>query len=174
MLRTIRSAESVAARRAAASPLSLAAALVVAIAVIAGIFSPMLAPATSHAYDSPHTPDTGATRYAPAAARATARSLDARVFDLPVNVSRPRTSSAVRVLATEGGGDIGSANFAQTTASNSFSAGGSFSGQTIGDVADGLRSGALSAADVPVQVIERDGSALILNTRSALEPPRVL
>jgi RHS repeat-associated protein len=70
--------------------------------------------------------------------------------------------------AAEDGVDIEAANFAQTTASNSFSAGGSFAGQTIGDVANELESGVLSPDDVPIQVIVRDGNTLILNTRSAL------
>jgi hypothetical protein len=72
------------------------------------------------------------------------------------------------VVAAEGGASIENANFAQTTASNSFSTGGSFSGQTISDVADELNSGALSLDNVPIQVIERDGNTLILNIRSAL------
>jgi hypothetical protein len=70
--------------------------------------------------------------------------------------------------ATDDGIDIGAASFAQTTASNSFSSGGAFSGQTITDVADKLRSGAMTASDVPIQVIVRGGNTLILNTRSAL------
>lgn len=70
--------------------------------------------------------------------------------------------------AAEDGVNIEEANFAQTTASSSFSSGGSFAGQTISDVASELSSGALSPDDVPVQVIVRDGDTLILNTRSAL------
>lgn len=45
---------------------------------------------------------------------------------------------------------------------------GTFAGQTIDDVAGALRSGAMPAKDVPIQVIVRDGNTLILNTRSAL------
>lgn len=71
-------------------------------------------------------------------------------------------------VATNTALDVGGANFAQTTASRTFSSGGSFAGQTIDDVAGGLRSGAMSMKDVPVQVIVRDGNTLILNTRSAL------
>jgi len=81
------------------------------------------------------------------------------------NYDRTATGSSV---AAEGGLNIDGANFAQTTAGNSFSSGGSFAGQTIGDVANDLKSGALSPDDVPIQVIVRDGDTLILNTRSAL------
>jgi hypothetical protein len=77
------------------------------------------------------------------------------------------TISTHALVATEAG-DIAGANFAQTTASRTFSSGGTFAGQSIDDVAGALRSGAMSAKDVPVQVIVRDGNTLILNTRSAL------
>jgi RHS repeat-associated protein len=59
-------------------------------------------------------------------------------------------------------------NFTQTTASESFSIDGFFSGKTIGQVASELRSGALKPAQVPVQYIEGEGVGLIINTRSAL------
>lgn len=59
-------------------------------------------------------------------------------------------------------------SFSQTTASPWFSAEGSFSGQTISDVAAQLRAGTLSPAQVPVQVVTIDGSTLIVNTRSSL------
>jgi hypothetical protein len=42
-----------------------------------------------------------------------------------------------------------------------------FGGQTIDDVAGQLESGALSAKDVPINVVVRDGNTLITNTRSA-------
>jgi RHS repeat-associated protein len=78
-----------------------------------------------------------------------------------------RTRLPTRTTATEAV-DIAGANFAQTTASRTFSSGGTFAGQSIDDVAGALRSGAMSAKDVPVLVIVRDGNTLILNTRSAL------
>jgi len=59
------------------------------------------------------------------------------------------------------------AAFAQTTFRETFSSGGRFAGQSIDDVAGGLRSGALSPGDVPIEFIVRDGNSLILNTRSA-------
>jgi len=58
--------------------------------------------------------------------------------------------------------------FAQTTASPFFSAEGAFAGQSIADVAGGLRAGTLTAADVPVQFVTMDGTNLLVNTRSSL------
>lgn len=87
--------------------------------------------------------------------------------------SRPgSTLSAARTtvgfcVAAEGGVDIGGANFAQKTYGESFSSGGRFAGQSIDDVAGALQSGELSPADVPIEVINRNGNSLILNTRSA-------
>lgn len=63
--------------------------------------------------------------------------------------------------------DIGSARFAQTSFSETFSKGGLFGGRTIDDVAGSLRSGAMSPKDVPIDVIVRDGNSPILNTRSS-------
>ena len=63
--------------------------------------------------------------------------------------------------------DIGGAKFAQKSFSETFSSGGAFAGRTIDDVAGDLRSGALTAKDVPIDVIVRDGNTLILNTRSS-------
>ena len=59
------------------------------------------------------------------------------------------------------------ANFAQRTFSSTFSKGGIFAGRSVSEVADELRSGALTPKDVPVNMIVRDGNTLILNTRSA-------
>lgn len=58
--------------------------------------------------------------------------------------------------------------FTQATASPYFSIDGNFSGKSISDVADSLRNGSLSAADVPVEYVVRDGNNLIVNTRSSL------
>jgi filamentous hemagglutinin len=63
--------------------------------------------------------------------------------------------------------DSGAGRFAQNTHSETFSKGGAFGGRTINDVAGDLRSGALSAKDVPINVVVRDGNTLISNTRSA-------
>ncbi len=57
--------------------------------------------------------------------------------------------------------------FTQTTASAVFR-NGEFAGQTIGDVAGGLRSGAISPGQLPLDVIVRDGNVLSMNTRSTL------
>jgi RHS repeat-associated protein len=61
--------------------------------------------------------------------------------------------------------EVAALRFTQTTASPWFQEGGNFAGQTISEVAAQLRSGALTAADVPVAVV---GDGLIVNTRSAL------
>jgi hypothetical protein len=57
--------------------------------------------------------------------------------------------------------------FTQTTASIAFK-NGPFAGKTIGEVAAGLRSGAINPSQLPVDVIIRNGQMLALNTRSAL------
>jgi RHS repeat-associated protein len=59
------------------------------------------------------------------------------------------------------------ANYAQKTFNEAFSSDGAFAGQTIDDVAAAVRGGQMSSAAVPVQYIEREGSTLMLNTRSA-------
>lgn len=59
------------------------------------------------------------------------------------------------------------AAFAQRTFSEEFSLGGNFAGKTVDDVATALRAGDLKPADVPIDYIVRDGTILILNTRSA-------
>jgi hypothetical protein len=59
------------------------------------------------------------------------------------------------------------AAFAQTTYSEEFGELGLFSGQLINDVAGAIESGELSPASVPINIVIRDGNALILNTRSA-------
>lgn len=58
--------------------------------------------------------------------------------------------------------------FTQKTASYKFSDEGDFSGQTITQVSNGLRSGSIAVNSVPVEVIYRNGMALIVNTRSSL------
>lgn len=63
--------------------------------------------------------------------------------------------------------DIDAASFAQKTASRKFSEDGAFAGDTIDGVSSKLRTGTLTPAEVPVEVIVRDGHTLILNTRSA-------
>jgi hypothetical protein len=60
------------------------------------------------------------------------------------------------------------AQFAQKTASAAFSEGGKFAGQTVQGVAQALKSGTLSASDVPVQYVVKDGATILLNTRSAM------
>ncbi len=69
--------------------------------------------------------------------------------------------SATEAVSAEG------AVWAQKTFSGTFSEGGAFAGQTVEGVADALKSGVLSPADVPISVIVRDGQTFILNTRSS-------
>jgi hypothetical protein len=57
--------------------------------------------------------------------------------------------------------------FSQTTASSAFR-NGPFAGESIGDVATGLRAGKISPGDLPVDVIARNGETIGLNTRSML------
>ena len=57
--------------------------------------------------------------------------------------------------------------FTQTTASSAFRHG-PFAGRSVGDVAAGLRSGAIKRSELPVDVIVRGENALALNTRSLL------
>lgn len=55
--------------------------------------------------------------------------------------------------------------FTQTTASQAFK-NGPFAGRSIEDVASGIRSGAISPSQLPVDIIVRNGQTLALNTRS--------
>jgi hypothetical protein len=64
-------------------------------------------------------------------------------------------------------GVLDGANFAQKTFKATFSAEGKFAGRGVGDVAADLRAGRLTANQVPLEYIVRDGNTLILNTRSA-------
>ena len=63
--------------------------------------------------------------------------------------------------------NIGAAKFAQKTYTEMFSDGGLLSGRSINDLAAALRSGAMSAKNIPIDVIVRNGNTLILNTRSS-------
>ena len=59
------------------------------------------------------------------------------------------------------------ANFAQTTFKETFSAGGKFAGKTIDEVAELLRQGKLTPADLPLEYLTKNGQTVILNTPSA-------
>ena len=76
-------------------------------------------------------------------------------------------SASPLAFAAPGEGPLVGANYAQRTYSESFSAGGSFAGMTVNEVAAGLRSGSIEASEVSVEYIVRDGNTLMLNTRSA-------
>ena len=83
-------------------------------------------------------------------------------------VSRLAPASARSATGAVSDVGISSANFAQTTARDAFSAEGRFGGQTIESVAQGLKSGSIQSSQVPIDVVVRQGNTLILNTRSAL------
>ena len=57
--------------------------------------------------------------------------------------------------------------FSQTNASSTFRHG-PFSGQSIGQVAEGVRAGKVSPGDLPIDVVVRNGQTISLNTRSTL------
>ncbi len=57
--------------------------------------------------------------------------------------------------------------FSQTTASPVFKHG-PFANRSIGEVAEALRAGTITAKDLPVDVIERAGEQIALNTRTVL------
>jgi hypothetical protein len=75
---------------------------------------------------------------------------------------------AISRAAARAAASGGAVRFTQTTASPMFSAGGKFAGRSISQVAYELRSGALRPAEVPVEIIVRNGNRLIVNTRSSL------
>lgn len=58
--------------------------------------------------------------------------------------------------------------FSQTSASSNFSAGGSFAGRSVMEVAGDLRTGAMSPSEVPVDFVQRGSFNLIDNTRSSI------
>jgi hypothetical protein len=94
-------------------------------------------------------------------------SITCATLDTALVVAGTKGVGAVRATVRAARPNIGGARFAQTSYSETFSKGGIFEGQTIDDVAGALRSGSMSAKDVPINVIVRDGNTLILNTRSA-------
>jgi len=81
-------------------------------------------------------------------------------------VGRTAVAGKTGISAAKSGALEG-ANFAQKTYGKTFSATGKFAGQTVDDVASALKSGGLKPSDVPIDFIVRNGSTLILNTRSS-------
>ena len=81
-------------------------------------------------------------------------------------------TGAKSALARE---ELANAKFAQRTYSPVFSETGTFAGQSVDDVAEALRAGSLQPSEVPINYIIRNGTAVILNTRSAqaLEAARI-
>ena len=58
--------------------------------------------------------------------------------------------------------------FSQQTASPRFNLEGSYTAQTVGSLAAGIRNGSVSASDIRVEYVNLAGNQLIVNTRSAL------
>jgi hypothetical protein len=79
------------------------------------------------------------------------------------------TIGDLKVLSVAGGGAslIHRANWAQRDYGESFDSRGALKGKTVQGVADALKSGEMTPADVPIDLIVRDGQPLILDTRSA-------
>jgi RHS repeat-associated protein len=63
---------------------------------------------------------------------------------------------------------IGELRFSQTTASSKFSLDGIFQGEKISVISSKIRSKNISPSELPVEYIIRDGTPLIVNTRSFL------
>ena len=123
--------------------------------------------ASSFTYDGPTVARVGAHAIDNAGATPFEVSDVAEQSAWPLVTARgTSTTPSSRNHATEAV-DIGSANFAQKTAGANFSAEGAFAGAPRSQIVGQLQSGALTAADVPVEVIVRNGQTLILNTRSA-------
>lgn len=59
------------------------------------------------------------------------------------------------------------AKWAQKTFNPFFSSAGKFAGRSVDEVAEALRTGKMSAENVPIDIVIREGNALILNTRSS-------
>jgi hypothetical protein len=77
-------------------------------------------------------------------------------------------SGVGREVASEGG-EQALLRISQKTASHAFDVEGDYAGKTIGQLAEELRSGAISPKDIPVRVVDgADGVKLIVNTRSSL------
>jgi RHS repeat-associated protein len=96
--------------------------------------------------------------------------IDGLVVGLEVGYSEAIIAKAVRSIHAVRAAKTISAEgavWAQRTYSGQFSAGGKFAGQSVGEVAGLLRNGALSTADVPINVVVRNGQTFILNTRSS-------
>jgi hypothetical protein len=57
--------------------------------------------------------------------------------------------------------------FAQETASEAFGQFSSFAGRTVDDVAEALAAGRLSPSAIPVQLVVKEGTTFLVNTRSS-------
>jgi len=88
---------------------------------------------------------------------------------LPFVVEAAGVAVGMSLPAGEPGVDdlLVGASYAQRTFGEAFSSAGTFAGRTVDDVAHALKAGEMAVEDVPIDYIVRDGSTLILNTRSA-------
>ncbi|WP_163178132.1 DUF6443 domain-containing protein [Bacteroides sp. 51] len=64
--------------------------------------------------------------------------------------------------------EIENAVWAQKTFNHAFSGSGNFAGETISSLAKSLMNGTRTVADVPIDVVVRNGQTFILNTRSSV------
>lgn len=98
--------------------------------------------------------------------------------DLPEDQLLQQADDSIRVSINAGkgnGGVLDSANYAQKTYSNTFSAEGrkiysELAGEsinTIDDLANAIKSGKVNVSDIPVEYVVRDGNTLLLNTRTS-------
>ncbi len=69
--------------------------------------------------------------------------------------------------SSSNGVNIENAVWSQKTFSSTFSESGTLSGKTVSGVVESLRNGSMTAAQVPVNVVVRNGQTFILNTRSS-------
>lgn len=123
-----------------------------------------------YSYDHAHTPSAGVVSGAVESAvhpgtsgAATKRGHDGRRYDDTRNLARASARPDGHASAPQATRPL----FSQTTASPMFRHG-PFAGQTIGDVAGGLRAGKIHPGDLPVDVMVRNGETIGLNTRSML------
>ncbi|MEO8030708.1 MAG: RHS repeat-associated core domain-containing protein [Gemmatimonadota bacterium] len=91
------------------------------------------------------------------------RTLGAQLFG---SVAADATATAVTTSAVDEAGPS-AVRFGQRAISSTFR-GGEFAGRSVESVAAGLRSGAVSASQLPLNVVVRDGVTYTMNNRSLM------
>ncbi|BFP43255.1 hypothetical protein FGF1_41000 [Flavobacteriaceae bacterium GF1] len=81
---------------------------------------------------------------------------------------RAAFSGMAALWANTGSKLIVNAKWSQTTWSTMFGKTGTFAGKSVDEVAAALRSGKMKPGDIPIDIVVRDGQALIVNTRSSV------